>query len=364
MGKIYTKNTWTDELLSGSALYNILTNLGATIYNNVQIALATSVTTPGTSLTAAVMNNIENGIDALDNKLVIDEAVLTALSGQLQNITNNRIVPSVASNNLTVALKGVDGNNPSSTNPVTVRIGNTIRTVTSALSVTLNAGTNWFGSGAAELATKEIDYFVYLGYNVIDGVTIGVARVPAAGLYGDFSATSTNALYAAISTITHAAAGDEYTVIGRFAATLSASAAYQWSVPTFTNDNLINRPIYETRWLLWQPTYSASGSMTWTSVLTYTASYQIRGDTLYFAVSAIGTTGGTADKQLQLTVPMALLSNSGVAAGTVLQDGAGSYISGVLIPATPLLCFRRYDAANFGLGAVRTANLSSFYRVM
>ena len=118
MGKIYTKNTWTDELLSGSALYNILTNLGATIYNNVQIALATSVTTPGTSLTAAVMNNIETGIDGLDNKLVIDEAVLTALSGQLQNITNNRIVPSVASNNLTVALKGVDGNNPSSTNPV------------------------------------------------------------------------------------------------------------------------------------------------------------------------------------------------------------------------------------------------------
>jgi len=150
----------------------------------------------------------------------------------------------VASNNLTLAIKGKDGNDPSSTNPVYVSIGGTPRAITSALSKTLNAGTNWFNAGSAELATKEIDYFVYLGYNATDGVVLGFSRIPYANEYDDFSATTTNEKYCAISTITNAAAGDDYVNIGRFAATLSAGAGYTWSVPTFTNKNLIQRPIF------------------------------------------------------------------------------------------------------------------------
>lgn len=162
-------------------------------------------------------------------------------------LLNGKIVPSVASNNLTVAIKGMDGNDPSASNPVYCRIGDTVRTITSALSVTKNAGTNWFNAGSAGLATKEIDYFVYLGYNATDGVVIGFARIPYPNEYDDFSATSTNEKYCAISTVTNAAAGDDYENVGRFAATLSAGAGYTWSVPTFTNKNLIQRPIYETR---------------------------------------------------------------------------------------------------------------------
>jgi hypothetical protein len=135
---------------------------------------------------------------------------------------NGKIVPSVASNNLTVALKGLDGNDPSATNPIYVRIGDTVHSITSALSVTKNAGTNWFNAGSAELATKEIDYFVYLGYNATDGVVIGFSRIPYVTDYSQFSATSNNEKYCAISTITNAASGDDYTVVGRFAATLSA----------------------------------------------------------------------------------------------------------------------------------------------
>ena len=133
---------------------------------------------------------------------------------------NGKIVPSVASNNLTVALKGLDGNDPSATNPVYVRIGDTVRTISAALSVTKNAGTNWCNAGSAELATNEIDYFVYLGYNATDGVVIGFSRYPGASQYSDFSATTTNEKYCAISTITTAASTDYYEVIGRFAATL------------------------------------------------------------------------------------------------------------------------------------------------
>lgn len=171
-------------------------------------------------------------------------------------LTNGKIVPSVASNNLTVAIKGMDGNDPSASNPVYIRIGSTIRSITAALSVTKNAGTNWFNAGSSELATKEIDYFVYIGYNATDGVVVGFSRIPYATLYGDFSATTTNEKYAAISTITNAAAGDDYIVVGRFPATLSAGAGYTWSVPTFTTKNLIQRPVFETRRLSWTPTYT------------------------------------------------------------------------------------------------------------
>ena len=157
---------------------------------------------------------------------------------------------------ITIAIKTLAGADPSASDPVYVRIGDTVRSITAALSVAKADGTNWFNAGSAELATKEIDYFVYLGYNATDGVVIGFSRIPYATKYGDFSATTTAETYCAISTITTAAATDYYEVIGRFAATLSAGAGYTWTVPTFTAINLIQRPIYETRWLIYTPVYT------------------------------------------------------------------------------------------------------------
>lgn len=183
--------------------------------------------------------------------------VLNLPSGYL---LNGYISVTVASNNLTVAIKTLAGANPSATDPVYIRLGNTVRSITGALSVTKNAGTNWFNAGSAELATKEIDLFVYLGYNATDGVVIGFSRVPYGTTYSSFSATSTAETYCAISTTTNAAATDEYHVIGRFAATLSAGAGYTWSVPTFTPLNLIQHPIYETRRLYWAPTLTGYSS--------------------------------------------------------------------------------------------------------
>lgn len=211
-------------------------------------------------------------------------------------LLNGQLSVTVASNNLTVAIKGRDGNDPSATNPVHVRIGNTVRTITAALSVTKNAATNWCNAGSAELATKEIDYFVYLGYNATDGVVIGFSRIPYANQYSDFSATTTNEKYCAISTITNAAAGDYYENIGRFAATLSAGAGYTWSVPTFTASNLINRPIYETRMLTWTPTITGfSGTPTVDA-----ARYQLKNGTMVVRFIIYGTSNDTA---FTLTIP-------------------------------------------------------------
>jgi hypothetical protein len=283
----------------------------------------------------------------------------TALNSEYQ------IAVTVASNNITATLKDRDGNNPSATVPVRVKIGNTVRTVTSALSVTKNAGTNWCNAGGAELATKEIDYFVYLGYNATDGVVIGFSRIPYAKIYSDFSTTNTDEKYCAISTITNAAAGDAYNVIGRFAATLSAGAGYTWSVPTFTASNLVHRPIYETRILTWQPVYSASASMTYTSVTTDIAEYKITERALSFEFEAHGTTGGTPNLTIYATCPFEVRNVAQQPAVTawVLDTGsAGIGAFAYFNASTPdQLAFRRYDSANWGAGAGRYINGNGKY---
>lgn len=203
-------------------------------------------------------------------------------------LINGKITTSVASNNLTVAIKTIQGNDPSASDPVYVRIGNTVRSITSALSVTKNAGTNWFNSGASDHATYEVDYFVYLGYNSTDGTVLGFARIPYARVYSDFSTTSTAITYSAISTITNASASDEYEVVGRFNATLSATASFNWSIPG--TSIIINRPIFETRLLTHVPTHTG-----WSSPPTVSAQYIVRGNICYYhyVVAGAGTSNAT-----------------------------------------------------------------------
>ena len=260
-------------------------------------------------------------------------------------MVNGKIVTSVASNNLTAAVKTLAGADPSAGDPVYVRIGNTVRSITAALSVTKNAGTNWCNAGSGELATKEVDYFVYLGYNATDGVVIGFSRIPYSRRYGDFSTTSTDGKYAAISTITSAVSTDEYEVVGRFNATLSAGAGYTWSIPA--TSIVISRPIFETRWLSWQPTYTATGSMTFTTVTTTQAVYKISGENVMVSIDVNGTTGGTASYAVQISAPITM--NTAKMAGV-------PYLPCYIIDSTKPGGYLRYAAASFdGIQAERLA---------
>lgn len=176
--------------------------------------------------------------------------------------TAYKIAPSVSANDLILAIKHLDGTDPSVQRPIMVKIGNSKRLITAALSVTKADGTSWANLGSAELATKEVDLFPYLVWNTnlaTDAVDIFWSRIPYGRLYSDFSGTTTNEKYAAING-TAPAATDECINIGRFAATLSAGAGYTWTVPTFTNVNLIQHPMFETRWLDYVPTWASSGT--------------------------------------------------------------------------------------------------------
>lgn len=269
-------------------------------------------TKPGTFASSAEVLTGTETAKAVSPDTLNDVVTRMPWDGQM---LNGKIDVTVASNNITVKILTWAGANPSASDPVYVRINGTIRTITAALSVTKNAGTNWFASGTTAaagvpgLATKEIDYFVYLGYNSTDGVVIGFARIPWASAYGDFSTTSTNEKYCAISNITTAASTDYYFVVGRFAATLSATASFNWSVPAFTADNLKQYPIYETRWLAWTPFHSRTGGA-YTNVPTVNnAKYKIKMRLMdYVEDHTQNATPGSSGNQT-MTLPFASSSN-------------------------------------------------------
>jgi hypothetical protein len=291
-------------------------------------------------LTASMWNN------------VIDYIRDTPSRGLIGGVIN----VSVASNNLTVAVKTLQGTDPSPTNPVGIIINNQLRSITSALSITRNAGTNWLNAGSAELATREIDYFAYIGFNTSTGnLNIGFARIPYGRIGNDFSFTATNEKGIVLSEAGFA--GTDLAVnIGRFAATLSAGAGHTWSVPAFTNANLIQEPIYETRFLDWVPTYNTISGLT--AVLTADnrnrRKYTIKNDMLWVEHSAIVTFGGTPGPITELTLPFTIGTSSnqgGRSTFTVanLQNVIGRGSGGDTGP-TNIGSFSKYDGSNIGNG--------------
>lgn len=219
-------------------------------------------------------------------------------------LINWKIVPSVSGGNLTVALKTLAGTDASASNPIYVMIWGVMRTITGALnSVLLPSGTNWFNAGSAELATKEIDYFAYLGRNSSTWtIFFWYSRLPWANYREDFNIV-TNVSEKWCPYMDNLAANDPAVNIGRFAATLSAGAGYTWSIPTYTASNLIQRPIYETRWLSIAPT------LTWTGTAPTTLNgwsrhrYKVIWDKVEFSYMERYTTPGLTNTICDFTLP-------------------------------------------------------------
>lgn len=278
-----------------------------------------------------------------------------------------KITPTVSSNDLVLALKHEDGNNPSTDRPLYFKIGNSLRACTAALSVTKADGTNWANLGSAELGTKEQDLFVYAVWNTNltpDAVDIFWSRIPYGRLYSDFSATTTNEKYAAINS-TAPASTDECVLIGRFAATLSLSGtSHLWTVPTYTNSNLIHAPVSESRWMNWQPAYSGSGSLTYTSVTTTFATYKIRDDaTIEYRLQSSGTLGGSASTTLLSTLPF---ESSQSANSDVCGYGLTATVTAkIFITAgTPdQISFQKYDSSNYATSGACVNKVNGMYQI-
>jgi hypothetical protein len=240
-------------------------------------------------------------------------------------MVNGKISPTASAGNLTLAIKTLAGTDPSSTDPVVVILNGSARTITSALSLTIAAGANTCNLGAAETATLEQDLFAYLSWKAsASAVVLLASRIPGARVYGDFDTTATGEKYAAYSA--QPASTDDVCVIGRFAATLSAGAGYTWTVPTYTNSNLILEPVFESRWLDWSPT--------WTNVTignaTVVAKYMMDKTVIRWRMEVIlGNTSSIAGS-VQFSVPFATsftTSTPVAGSGYLLDSGTASYSS-------------------------------------
>lgn len=108
MTKIYTPNTWTDEVLAAAEVYEVIDSDSAVLFSDVAINITTPIAVAGTSITAALMNNIEDGLDGLDTKVSGMEGDITDIQTALpvgaivgttdtQTLTNKRIDPRVGS---------------------------------------------------------------------------------------------------------------------------------------------------------------------------------------------------------------------------------------------------------------------------
>jgi hypothetical protein len=260
---------------------------------------------------------------------------------------NGRILPSVASNNLTVALKTLAGTDPSATDPVYVMIGGVVRSITSALSVVANAGTNWLNLGSAELATKETDLFVYLGWYVTGGTpSISFSRVPYGNIYSDIVDGTTGektGRYAGGLDATNSIVN-----IGRFAATLSAGAGYTWTVPTFTASNLIQRPIFETRWLTWLPTVTFAAGAAPSGVKSEEQySYKINGSSIVVGLNLQYASAGTTVTRADSTFPLGAKSSGlWVVSGSITSGDTPNLTYGRISGDPYLRLFATSSSAN------------------
>ena len=166
---------------------------------------------------------------------------------------NGKLSVTVASNDLIVAIKTRAGTDPSPTDSVAININGTVRAVTAATSCTLADATNWMNLGASETATLENRLFVYAIWDSNSSVVaVAPSRIPYGRLVSDFSSTTTNEKY--LGNYANYTSTDDVANIGAFSATLSAGAGYTWTVPTFTNANLIQEPCFETPWTTYVPT--------------------------------------------------------------------------------------------------------------
>lgn len=115
-------------------------------------------------------------------------------------------------------------------------------------------------------------------------------------------------------------------------------------------------------WKDWVPTFTASGTMTWTTINNSYAKYINVGKVVFFTLTATGTTGGVASTALRFTVPInkGLSTSSGVS-GIATDPGNIACVGA--FGSDDRVDVYRYDGANWGLGAARGVTITGFYHI-
>lgn len=245
-----------------------------------------------------------------------------------------QIVRTVSSGNLTVAIKNYLWNDPTSAVPVKIQIGDTVRTITSALSFTNSAWFNWWNTWSTELATKEVDWFCYFVWRSWESaVRLTASRFPTATTYNDFNIDGLNEKWN-LGNFASPVSTDAVVNIGRFNAILSGGAWYTWSIPA--TSVVINSPKNISRNSLIAPQFSGSGGSA--GAFAYTvkqANYTIRESKVSVQYSLRITNLWSWTGDLRISLPFtakSLMTDYSMLNGAVFAPSTNIYTASKWVP--------------------------------
>lgn len=146
--------------------------------------------------------------------------------------------------------------------------------------------------------------------------------------------------------------------------TLFTNDDYAMAATTITDKSIsyIENPEGFPDWFNWTPTYSASGSMTFTTVTTTQAIFRVAGQQVSFVIFATGTTGGTAATTISATPPATCSAAQQVPVGGSTRDAtSGAIVLGKGSVTGTSISIQKSDASNYGLGTGRIMDVSGVY---
>jgi hypothetical protein len=338
--------------------------------NTIETQVNSNITNISTNTSAIAQNTTHRGLSSgvhgatgsivgtTDSQTLSSKTYYGGFALEDGHGANYQISTSIATDDLTVSLQSIAGNTPSTgTDELTFRIGNTIISRTSALSVELlDSDGDVFDWDSGKVQGNDAFLFVYVGLNG-STLRLGVSPDPSkktAGsnrYYGNSqeagSAGHTNAVWSGTMDAT-----DECRVIGRIR--VNQADDDDWESPS--TSETINYPIFETDWVSWTPSYTGSGSMTYTSVTT-DAKYKYRYDACEIVHNSNGTVGGTPATDINVTLPTYNTNTDIIQGWGVTNDNStnrtGQY---PLINATNSLICRKTDFSNYTAGTVIIRN--------
>lgn len=106
-------------------------------------------------------------------------------------------------------------------------------------------------------------------------------------------------------------------------------------------------------WSTWSPSYSASGSMTYTSVTTAISRYITIGKLTCAILRANGTTGGTASDQIIASLPVAVATIGATIYFPVIQNDSSTVVGMLALASGSSNALFLHTSGNWSLGANR-----------
>ena len=142
------------------------------------------------------------------------------------------------------------------------------------------------------------------------------------------------------------------------------STLMRWRIELTSLADLEANLIEVIKWKSWEPTFTASGTMTFTvSSISY-AKYIEVGKATFFNIRADGTTGGVASTEIRFTLPTRISSTNVVSFASTIVSGGFSLAGRALHRIGDEVAVGRYDGANWAIGANQLISVSGFYEIV